>query len=239
MNDRKGTFIMIDGPTGSGKSTVIKAIQAWATQCNHRIFSTYDWKQPEPPIFEHIPEFDVLFSYEPSRTWVGSAIRYEMSRDDNPYTGEELAHAFALDRSILYKRLIIPALLAGKTVIQDRGLGSSCVYQPIMPNSVPLENILSLPGNQTALAWAPDHLILTQTTPDVIMKRIKERSDDHKGVFADPNFIQEQVKRYASNWLRELFEKQGTTVHAFSTSQSLEETQKSATQLIHSILTTC
>lgn len=235
----KGKFIMVDGLTGSGKSTILNAVHTWATSCGHRIWRLQDWKESAPPRFADIADFDVYFTYEPTRSWVGSAIRYELSRDDEPYGGQELAHAFALDREISYRRLIIPALKAGKTIIQDRGVGSSLVYQPVMKNSVPLETVLALPGNTLALQNAPDALILTRLDPEIAMARIKSRSDDSKGVFADLNFIRTQGERFASSWLKGLFEAQGTLVYELDTSGTLEESQSRATQLIEQILTTC
>lgn len=234
-----GKFIMVDGLTGSGKSTILNAVHAWAISCGHRIWRLQDWKESVPPRFEDIADFDVYFTYEPTRTWVGSAIRYELSREDEPYGGEELAHAFALDREISYRRLIIPALNAGKTIIQDRGVGSSLVYQPVMKNSVPLETVLALPGNTLALQNAPDALILTRLDPKIAMARIKARSDDSKGVFADLDFIKTQSERFASSWFKGLFEAQGTRVFELDTSGTLEESQSRATQLIEKILTTC
>lgn len=236
---KKTKFIMVDGLTGSGKSTVIKAVQAWAVECGHRMFRLHEWTESRPPAFEDVANFDVYFTYEPTRHWVGAAIRYELSREDNPYGGEELAHAFALDREIMYKRLIIPALEAGKTVIQDRGVSSSLVYQPVMKNSVPLETILALPGNALALRHAPDALILTKLPAQTAFERIKAREDESKGVFTDLSFLKLQEERYSSQWLKKLFEDHGTQVFQLDTSMPIEDTQKRAKQLIEQILTTC
>ncbi len=235
----KGKFIIVDGLTGSGKSTVLQAVHAWSVECGHRIFRLQDWKDPAPPTFDNIPDYDVYFTYEPTRSWVGAAIRYELSRTDLPYGGEELAHAFALDRQLQYRRLIIPALEAGKTVIQDRGVSSSIVYQPVMPNSVPLETILSLPGNKLSLAYAPHALILTKLSAETAYERIASRNDESKGVFADLAFLKQQEERFASPWFRELFENRGTRVLELDTSGTREETQQNATSLINHILTTC
>ena len=230
---------MIDGILGSGKSTILKTIHEWAQTCEHKTFRLQDWTQTQPPRFEDISEFDVYFTYEPTRTWVGSAIRYELSREDEPYGGEELAHAFALDRQIMYRRLILPALNAGKTIIQDRGVSTSFVYQPVMPGGLSLEAVMNLPGNRLALEHVPDTLILTHVSADTAFKRILNRNDESKGVFADLAFLKKQETRFASDWFRNLFASKGTRVIELDTSGSLEETQKAATKLINNLLTTC
>lgn len=235
---RKGCFIIVDGIAGSGKSTVLKSVHAWAQECEHRIFRLHDWEGHEPPTYEQVRDHDVFFTYEPTRSWVGAAVRYELSRDDNPYGGEELAHAFSLDRQIMYRRLIIPALEDGKVIIQDRGVCTSLVYQPIMPNSTPLETIVELAGNKLALKHAPSALILTDVPSHVAVERIKGRDDEAKGVFADPTFLQKLEQRFKEPWLKELFENQGTSIYTLDTGGTIEESNRRARELVNHILTT-
>jgi dTMP kinase len=237
--DRPGTFIVVDGLVGSGKSTLLNAVHDWAKDCGHTIFRLKDWTQSEPPTFNDVKDADIIFTYEPTRTWVGAAIRHELSQTENPYGGEELAHAFALDRQIMYRHLIIPALKAGKIIIQDRCVASSLVYQPVMPNSVPLETVMALPGNKLSLEYAPDALILTDVDAQVAAERIKTRDDDSKGVFAQLEFMKQQAERYKSPWLHEIFTKHGTQLFNLDTSGTLEESKTNATQIIDQILKTC
>ena len=230
---------MVDGILGSGKSTILQAIHEWSRTCQHRAFRLQDWTGAEPPRFEDIPDYDVYFTYEPTRTWIGSALRYELSRTDQPYGGEELAHAFALDRQIMYRRLIIPALEAGKTIIQDRGVSSSIALQPVMPQGLPLEQMIALPGNHLALAHAPDVLILTRIRAQTAFARIQARQEESKGVYADLAFLQIQEERFASDWFKQLFASVGTQVVELDTSGTLEETKTQATHLIEPLLTLC
>ncbi len=230
---------MVDGIAGSGKSTVLRAIETWAEQCHHRVFRLSQWKEDAPPNFEDVRDHDVFFTYEPSRTWIGRAIRYELSREDQPYSGEELAHAFALDRQLMYRRLIIPALEAGKTIIQDRGVSTSLVYQPIMPGGLPLESIMALPGNKLAMQYAPNALILTKLPAEEAVARIQARSDDSKGVFANVEFLKKLAVRFHEPWLRELFESHGTSIHELDTSGTVEDTSARAQTLVNHILTIC
>lgn len=232
---------MIDGIAGSGKSTLIRAAQAWSRDCGHAVFDLREWTaaHADPPRFEDVSDHDVFYTYEPTRQWIGSAIRFELSRTDRPYSGESLAHAFALDREIMYNRLVLPALAAGKTVIQDRGVCTSIAYQPIMPGGIPLEALLALPGNALALSRAPHHLILTKLDPLVAADRIRGRDEESKGVFADVEFLRRVDERFSSGWYRDLFRAHDTVVHDLPTDGSLEETSARAKTLISTILTSC
>lgn len=236
MQRYSGTFIIVDGITGSGKSTVLRAVEEQVAARGQRIFRQHDWTQTQPPRFQDIEDFDVYFTFEPTRNWVGAAIRQELSRTDDPYTGAELAHAFALDRNIHYRRLIIPALVAGKTVIQDRGVSSSIVYQPVMPGSVPLETILALPGNALALTYAPSALVLTALPAALAASRIDSRGGESKGVFADIEFLKQQEERFGSAWLRELFESRGSRVLTLNTSGTLDQSRSDAKTLVTDLL---
>lgn len=233
-----GNFILVDGIVGSGKTTAIQAMFDALTSQGLRCFRLEDWKGEKPPRFEEISDFDVYFMCEPTRQWIGAAIRQEMSQTEHPYGGEELAYAFALDRQIMYRRVIIPALNAGKTVVQDRGVSTSIVYQPIQPNSLSLEKILNLPGNKQALEHAPNHLILTSTPVETIVDRIRLRpaSQGAAGVFADVELARRVDARYREPWFRELFESRGTRIHTLDTSGTLKESQSNAVMLINNLL---
>ena len=238
MNQHHGRFIIIDGIAGSGKTTVIQAmfesIQARGLRC----FRLQDWSQDHPPTFEEIPDFDVYFTIEPTRQWIGAAIRKEMSQTEHPYSGEELAYAFSLDRGLMYRRLILPALAAGKIIVQDRGVSTSLVYQPIMPGGLPRETVANLPGNKLALEHAPDHLILTSVSVERIAERIRSRpvTQGAVGVFADVELARRVDVIYRASWFRELFESHGTQFHELDTGGALEMTQQRAAALIEQLL---
>ncbi len=231
-----GTFIMIDGIAGSGKTTVIQAMFKELVARGLRCFRLQDWKETHPPRFEEIPDFDVYFTSEPTRQWIGAAIREEMSRVDQLYGGEELAHAFALDREIMYRRLIIPAKRAKKIIIQDRGFSTSLAYQVAMPGALSFEAIGSLPGNILALVHAPDALILTTIPVQMAISRISLRHDDNKGVFQDPVLLTKVADNFKSKNFRALFEESGTRIFDLDTSGTLEESKTSAVSLITQLL---
>lgn len=229
---------MVDGILGSGKSTILRAVQSWAEEKQHRVFRLHDWKEMEPPRFDQIADYDIYFTYEPTRTWVGRAIRYELSRDDLPYGSDSLAHAFALDREIMYRRFVIPALEAGKIIIQDRGVCSSLTCQPAMEQGVTREIVRDLPGNRLAIEHAPDALILTKLSAEEAHRRILARDDESKGVFGHLPFLKKLEQHLQDPWLRDLFESHGTTLYELDTSGTEEESTQRAQTLINEILIT-
>ncbi|MBU0531417.1 MAG: hypothetical protein ABIG32_01500 [Candidatus Uhrbacteria bacterium] len=215
----QGKFVVIDGIAGSGKSTLIKAAKFWAESRDYKIFDLVEWAREhrDPPTYEEIKDYDIYFTFEPTKTWIGSAIRYEFSRTDDPYPGIVPAQALSLDRLIMYKRVIIPALEDGKMIIQDRSVSSSIAYQPAMDDSISLEEVIELPGNKLALEHAPDLLVLTDLDPETIVERVKNRQDDSKGVYENLEFLKKVAERYRAEWYSELFMKHGTSVHVFDT----------------------
>ncbi|PIQ67447.1 hypothetical protein COY25_01935 [Candidatus Uhrbacteria bacterium CG_4_10_14_0_2_um_filter_41_7] len=233
-----GKFIVIDGSTGSGKSTIIRAVKDWAKDSGLRYFDLADWclNHDAPPEFSDIEEFDLLFTFEPTKNWIGSAIRYEMSQTENPYTGLELAQAFSLDRLIMYKRLIIPALKAGKVIIQDRSVTSSIAIQPVLPGGPTLDEIMNLPGNIFAITHAPTDLILTDLAPELIEERISKRAEYTKGVFEDIELIKKVAGRFKADWFLKTFTDRGTEVHTIDTSLPFVEMKENVVKLIDHIL---
>lgn len=237
-----GRHIMIDGIDGSGKSTVVGAIREWAKTCNHRIFDLGVWckEHANLPRFDEVADHDVFFLFEPTRVWVGAAVRQEMIGAGSTYNGLEQAHGFSLDRLILYRRLIIPALAAGKKVISDRGVTTSIVYQPEMPGGPTLEELLALPGNAEALKHRPDDLIIATVPPEKALARLPARTD------GDPTQMYERIEllakfdeRYRSDWFAKLFTDRGTIVHRLDTDCPIDEAKTRAVSLISSILTSC
>ncbi len=236
-----GRFIVVDGIAGSGKTSILDAASVWAKTCNHRIFDLRTWEEERgtAPRFEDVPNHDVYFTYEPTRVWIGAAIRHELSRKDTPYDGKTLAHVFAADRLIAYRRLVIPALEAGKIVIQDRSVSTSIVYQPIMPDGYSLEELLALPGNALAMQYPPNHLILTRLPPEMAVDRLGGRQEESRGVFAELEYLKRVQARFESDWFRKLYESRGTRIHFLDTSVEKERMIMNAKTIIDHILTTC
>ena len=107
---KKGLFISIEGPDGSGKSTQIKNIR--------RFFNDKG--------------IDIIFTREPGGTVIGEEVRELILNPEykemSPVTEMLL---YAASRAQLVHEVIGPALEAGRIVISDRFVDSSIVYQGI------------------------------------------------------------------------------------------------------------
>ena len=218
----KGKFIMFDGLDGSGKGTLANALKEYHEDKNKKVFDLREyWKENNDiPDITALQEYDIIISSEPTHSMIGKVIREEIiSKNARKYSGLSTAHAFSLDREILYKKLIIPALRAGKTVIQERGVITSMVYQPVQLERITLRDIIHLPGNMLALKNAPDFLIITTVSPAIVMKRLQAREKQDNAIFEERLFQRKIDERYRSEWLRKTFEKQGTKVIYFDTDE--------------------
>jgi dTMP kinase len=96
-------FIVIDGPDGSGKTALCRALNDGLLALGHPVCLT-----AEP----HLPT---------TRAWLS-----------NPaVTPRELAVAFAHDRHRHMHEVVLPALAAGQVVVCDRYVLSTIVYQSL------------------------------------------------------------------------------------------------------------
>jgi dTMP kinase len=110
MSDRSGSFIVLDGPDGGGKTTQIEKLKT---------------------AFEHQGK-SVLVTREPGGTAIGEKVRDVLLDPSN--TGMSLRAELFLymaSRAQLVDEVVIPALDEGKIVLSDRFLTASVVYQGI------------------------------------------------------------------------------------------------------------
>ena len=106
-------FIVVEGSEGVGKSYQIKIIEQYLID----------------------NKIDYILTREPGGTSFGESIRDIILNDDN--NTEELTDSlrFYASRYENYKKIILPALDAGKTVVCDRSHYSTLVYQGIVGNN--------------------------------------------------------------------------------------------------------
>lgn len=109
----KGLFISVEGTDGAGKSTQIDLLLKYLDKKG----------------------VDVVFTREPGGTYISEKIRNIILDTDNVgMTAECEALLYAASRAQHVKDKILPALEAGKTVICDRYVDSSIVYQGVARN---------------------------------------------------------------------------------------------------------
>jgi dTMP kinase len=239
MPSSTGKFIVLDGPEGSGKSTVIEHWKKEFEAQGKKVFDfkefwkTYD-KQPE---VDEVLNADIILSAEMSYTGIGKVLREELIKNGTNYPSLAIAEAYALDRMILYKKYYITALSLGKTIITDRSVSTSLVYQPLGDATVTFEKVANLPGNKIALETPPTDLILFQIEPSVGLKRLSTRhgkKDD--AIFEHLDFQEKAYKIFMSEEYKTIFTALGTKVHYLPADDELDIIKQRSNNLLARIL---
>lgn len=223
-------FVMVDGLDGSGKGVIVDALKKWAEEKKLNILNLKDFcsENKKLPTPDETADYDAIISCEMTNCWIGSALREEIVRNNKrDYSILSTAQAFALDREILYKRVLIPALKQGKYVFQERGVISSIVYQPLQGN-IALTEIMKMPGNRLAIQNSPGLMIIAVVSPETVMYRLNQREKQDRAIFEEINFQRKLEQRYNSQWLKNLFENHGSKVVYINTNfpKTKEDTEK-------------
>jgi len=171
-----GTFIVIEGIDGAGKSTQARLLAEW---------------------FEERGK-EVVLTKEPTDTAFGKLIRRlvltggrEGIIDGARISHEAEALLFAADRAEHVEKLIKPAIKEGKIVISDRYFYSSLAYQ--WARGLNLEWLIGL----NRFAVRPDIVILLDLPVRESMRRINRRS-----IKSEFDRIAELQKAVRENYLR-------------------------------------
>jgi dTMP kinase len=143
---KKGSFIVIEGLDGSGKTTQAKLLVSKLRQNHHAIYTA-----------------------EPSEGQIGKFIRKSiLYGETRPPTSVE-ALLFAADRIEHVRNEINPALEEGALVVSDRYLYSSLAYQGSAGLS--LEWIQSI----NMFTMKPDLALYIDVDPEEVFKRLKPK----------------------------------------------------------------
>lgn len=235
---------MVDAIDGAGKSTAISAITEYLSGKGLKVFDLVAYTKQEkklPDINDPlIADSDVLLSAEPTFCWTGLAIREEIAKEypEPRYDGFTAAQAFALDRLVLFKRVIIPYLQAkpNRWVIQDRGVISSLVYQPVQDERVTLDYLLSLEGNRFELTRPPDLLLLLRLHPTIAMQRIAGREEKKDGhIYETASFQERTAGRYQDPTVLAPYINAGTHIKEIDASKTPEEVMRATVAEIESL----
>jgi dTMP kinase len=151
----KGKFITLEGPDGSGKSTMINLIGQYLEE-------------------REIPH---VLTREPGGTSIGEKIRKIIIDIDNKNMGAEAeALLFAASRSQHVHEKIMPAIEDGKVVVCDRFLLSSLAYQGV-GRKLGIENVKMV--NDFGLRGVlPDLILFFHVDPEItLLRKTKEGGD--------------------------------------------------------------
>ncbi|MDO8621983.1 MAG: hypothetical protein Q7R80_02030 [bacterium] len=220
-------FVIVDGIDGCGKGTIADALAAARRAEGARVFDVREFTKREHrlPEAEELADYDVLISAEPTHTWIGSAIREELIRDNGrSYAARATAEAYALDRLILYRRVLLPARAGGKDIIQERSVTSSLIYQPIQREALPIEEVAALEGNAFALAHPPDLCIIVSTDPPRAVQRLQLRkTKQDAAIFEKLPILQKLHERYHAPWFRTFLAQHGWRIEFLDANGAVED----------------
>lgn len=166
----KGLFITLEGPDGSGKSTIVKLLADYLKEKG----------------------YDVVTTREPGGTKISEDIRniiLDTNNTNMSYVTEALLYAASRAQHVSQK--IRPAIESGKVIICERFVLSSLVYQGI-GRGLGIERVKEI--NDFAIQGVdPDLILFFDIPPDVALKRKtkknqgdrleREKLDFHKKVY--------------------------------------------------------
>lgn len=230
---------MVDGIDGSGKGTIIKIWKEHLINTGHKVFDLKKYWQNTGryPDIKKIESYDFIFSCEPTYTGIGNVIRQELIKNGTNYPPKAIAEAFSIDRLVLYTKIIIPMLKAGKHIIQDRGISSSLAYQTLQHKELTYDIISNLTGNKIALEYNPDHLVLADLPPEEAIKRLDTRLEKNDNViFEKLDFLKKLHMKYHSTEFQNLFINRNTKINRLSTNVKIDIMKKEAKKLLINLL---
>ncbi len=145
-------FISFEGLDGCGKTTQVELLEAY--------LETRD--------------FEVVATREPGGTELGETLRRIVLHGEKISPWAEVA-IFAAARAELVEEVIEPALRRGATVISDRFVDSSLVYQGVA-RGLGIENVLELNLHATK-GLLPDRTFLLLVDEQLSEARVGEERD--------------------------------------------------------------
>lgn len=236
MQNEKGVSVVFEGINACGKRIAVKAIGAYLESIGKKGFDLVPyWKEyldhPEPEILE---SYDYVLSAEPTHSWAGSAIRKEMFfLNGRKYPEQSMLNAYALDRHILYRRLIVPLRNAGKIILQERTLATTLVIQTTESPEISWEDVLNHHDHQYVLRNLADLMIVVDIEPERAAEFIRERTEEEDD--NDQYEALELQKRFAdvyrSKKFQNEFESRGCKVVYIKNDSDVETLKRRAVEV--------
>ncbi|MCD5384380.1 MAG: dTMP kinase [Candidatus Pacebacteria bacterium] len=151
---QKGTFIVLDGGEGAGKTTVAKAL-----------VEKLGW--------------NAIYTREPGGSQYAEKIRELLLSDEAKHSDAETQFAlFWAARRDFLKHVVKPALEDGKTVITDRFDSSTYAYQIVAQGNSELEKLFWQVREVFLGDLQPDMYILLDIDPQEGINRAHKRGDE-------------------------------------------------------------
>lgn len=199
--EQRGLFITFEGSEGSGKTTQINRLNIRLEDLGHETISTR----------------------EPGGTEIGEAIRNLLKHDpaSNHITPEAEMLLFAASRAQLVREVIQPALGEGISVICDRFLDSTTVYQGAARKvaSDPIQMI-----NKFAVGdLLPDLTIVLDMPAAEGMERIKHRYSDLPDRMEQENIAFYELVREGYLFLAKSMPERFLVVNGMQTKREIED----------------
>ena len=244
---KKGRFIVVDGLDGIGKGVAESAL---INAVGGSVFDSVQWSKEnlgERPDVSLLDGYDAVLSAEPTYSGLGCDIRRTLISNSNrgKFSSGVLFRAYALDRDIQMKYLIVPALDRGIDALQSRSVATSLCYQTLNAedeglDSVAVRNeILRDPGNVYQLENAPNLLIIpTIGDIDELMRRLGVRDKNDDAIFEEKSFLERARSHYESGWSREIFEKAGSKVAYFDAGISVKSFKNQVVEIYEGFCST-
>lgn len=203
-----GIFITLEGPDGSGKSTIVKLLSKYLKE----------------------KKIDFIFTREPGGTPIGEDIRDIILSNKNIHMSprtEALLYAASRSQHIFEK--IKPALEEGKVVICERFVLSSLAYQG-MARGLGIEDVKSI--NDFAIAGVnPDLTLFFDVDPIYVLNRKTNKKGGDRLEKEGLNFHKEVYDGY-----KKLISMYPENIKIIDASKSVKETFKQVRKEIENIL---
>ncbi|MCU7558416.1 dTMP kinase [Macrococcus capreoli] len=197
-------FISIEGPEGSGKSTIINEIKAVLSK-----------------------DYDVVTTREPGGIKISEDIRKIILDDASAMDYRTEALLFAASRRQHLVEKVLPALAAGKIVLCDRFIDSSLAYQGYA-RGIGVEAIRSI--NEFAIEGKyPDLTLYLSVAPEVGLSRISQNARETNRLDKEAlTFHQRVVEGYEA-----LLKAHPERIQRIDATQSVEEVLQQCLQAIY------